>query len=425
MSNSTLMTFPAVKQIDNGIKFWILFTYASSLIVLGLVADYPQQIFKGISSILQSPSILLTDYLVVGGLGATFINSGLVALIGLIVVKFAKLNISGSIIAAIFTMAGFALFGKNILNVWPIFIGVYFYAKIKKDKFGKYILPALFGTTLAPMVSQFALGFNLAPAVGIILGIVFGVLTGFILSPLATHILGFHKGFNIYNVGVTGGFAGTVLVALFRGHGLQIEPGLIWGKGFNSTLVPIFIIYFTSIIIIGLALDPDSWRSLGKLFSNTGILPTDFIDLNGFGVTCINMGLVGLIGIVYILLTGSELNGPTLGGLLTMAGFGAFGKHVKNIIPIMLGVYIGTVFKIWSPSDPGAILAALFGTTLAPIAGVFGPFAGVLAGFIHLSVVMNVGYLHGGMNLYNNGFAGGIVAAFLVGTMGVFIKTNK
>lgn len=416
---------PTAKKIDNKTKFRVVAAYASALVALGLFIDSPGKIALGLFSIIQSPGVLLTDYMAIGGLGAAFINSGLVALIGLGLVKFAKLNISGPIIAAIFTMAGFALFGKNILNIWPIFIGVYLYAKVKRDRFGRYILPALFGTTLAPMVSQFAFGFNLNPAVGVALGILFGVLTGFILSPLATHMLGFHRGYNIYNIGVTGGFAGTILMSLFRGHGLKGEPTLIWGEGFNSTLIPIFIIYFVSLIILGLVLDPNSWRFLGKLFDNAGVLVTDFIDLHGFGVTCINMGLVGLIGIIYISLTGSDLNGPTLGGLFTMVGFGAFGKHVKNIIPIMLGVYVGATLKIWYPSQPGVILAALFGTTLAPIAGTFGPLVGLIAGYIHLSVVMNVGYLHGGMNLYNNGFAGGIVAALMISVLGSFVKIDK
>lgn len=50
----------------------------------------------------------------------------------------------------------------------------------------------------------------------------------------------------------------------------------------------------------------------------------------------------------------------------------------------------------------------------APIAGEFGILCGVLAGFLHASVALNVGIVYGGMNLYNNGFAGGIVAMFLV-----------
>ena len=39
---------------------------------------------------------------------------------------------------------------------------------------------------------------------------------------------------------------------------------------------------------------------------------------------------------------------------------------------------------------------------------------GVAAGFIHLVVVHNVGIIHGGLNLYNNGFAGGLVATAIV-----------
>ena len=60
------------------------------------------------------------------------------------------------------------------------------------------------------------------------------------------------------------------------------------------------------------------------------------------------------------------------------------------------------------------MLALLFSTTLAPVAGEFGVVAGIVAGYLHSSVVLNVGIVYGGMNLYNNGYAGGIVAIFMV-----------
>ena len=59
------------------------------------------------------------------------------------------------------------------------------------------------------------------------------------------------------------------------------------------------------------------------------------------------------------------------------------------------------------------MLAALFGTTLAPIAGRFGWAWGLVAGFVHSSVAQTVGQLHGGLVLYNNGFAAGLVASIL------------
>ena len=60
------------------------------------------------------------------------------------------------------------------------------------------------------------------------------------------------------------------------------------------------------------------------------------------------------------------------------------------------------------------MLALLFSTTLAPVAGEFGVVAGIVAGYLHSSVALNVGIVYGGMNLYNNGYAGGIVAIFMV-----------
>jgi hypothetical protein len=116
----------------------------------------------------------------------------------------------------------------------------------------------------------------------------------------------------------------------------------------------------------------------------------------------------------YILAVGGELNGPVIGAIFTIVGFAAFGKHPRNIVPIMIGVFLGSLAKPWSADDPSILLAALFGTTLAPIAGRFGWHWGIVAGFIHSSAALTVGPVHAGLNLYNNGFAAGIVASVLV-----------
>ena len=109
----------------------------------------------------------------------------------------------------------------------------------------------------------------------------------------------------------------------------------------------------------------------------------------------------------YILAVGGELNGPVIGAIFTIVGFAAFGKHPRNIVPIMAGVFLGSLAKPWSADDPSILLAALFGTTLAPIAGRFGWHWGVVAGFVHSSAALSVGPVHAGLNLYNNGFAAG------------------
>jgi hypothetical protein len=126
------------------------------------------------------------------------------------------------------------------------------------------------------------------------------------------------------------------------------------------------------------------------------------------------MGLAGVMGVAYVLATGGDLNGPSIGAILTIVGFAAFGKHPRNIAPVMIGVFLGALARSASPADPSLTLAALFGTTLAPIAGRFGFGWGIVAGFVHSAAALTVGPLHAGLNLYNNGFAAGIVASLLV-----------
>ena len=135
-----------------------------------------------------------------------------------------------------------------------------------------------------------------------------------------------------------------------------------------------------------------------------------------------NMAAVGSVGLTYILLIGGDLSGPVVGGILTVFGFGAFGVHMKNFIPCMLGVYIAAQIKIFTPAMPSIQLAALFSSSLAPIAGQFGLVAGIIAGILHTSIVTSTTQMYLGLNLYNNGFAAGFVAIIMIPLLESFMK---
>jgi hypothetical protein len=126
------------------------------------------------------------------------------------------------------------------------------------------------------------------------------------------------------------------------------------------------------------------------------------------------MGLMGLMALAFVWFTGSDWNGPVIGGVLTIVGFSAFGKHPLNALPPMIGVCVAAALSSYGLSAPTSQLAILFSSTLAPVSGTYGPLAGVFAGILHFMLVQTVGVLHGGLNLYNNGFAGGMTAGLLV-----------
>jgi hypothetical protein len=134
------------------------------------------------------------------------------------------------------------------------------------------------------------------------------------------------------------------------------------------------------------------------------------------------MGILGIYSTIYVSIIGGDLNGPTIGAILTIVGFGAFGKHLRNVFPVMIGATLSSLLNIWQISSPGMVLGILFSSTLAPISGQFGWAYGALAGFLHICLVMNLSYLHGGLNLYNNGFAGGMACIILIPIITAFRK---
>lgn len=387
------------------------------LILTAFFVNTPVEVLSGELAILTSPSILITDYIAYANLGAALFNAGLVTLIGLGLAWIIRARFNGYLLSAIFTLCGFAFFGKNVLNILPIFIGVFLFDLLfSHARMKGLIAPLLFGTTLGPVVSQVAFGFDLG-WVGIAGGIILGVLIGMLLAALMNHIYSFHLGYNLYNTGTTGGFVATVVYITMRGFGLDIEPAFYWATAYTPFLTVVVLILMVSLILIGL-LWGASFSKYQHIWKSSGRLASDYVVITDLGTTLVNMGLIGLISLGYVHLVRGDVNGATLAGIFTVAGFGALGKHPRNIVPVMLGVFLFCIPNIWEHSDPGPLLAALFCTTLAPLAGKFGFLAGLAAGALHLPMVMHVGGVHGYMNLYNNGFAGGLAMLIIIG----FIK---
>jgi hypothetical protein len=321
---------------------------------------------------------------------------------------------TGAAVACLFLVLGFALFGKNLLNVWGIVVGVWLYSRFKGETFATNINTAFFGLALAPIFSEILFSSTLPVAAGLPLAVATSLVMGFALAPAAAQVFKAHMGFSLYNMGFTAGLLGTLVVALYKSYGFVPDPVFVWTTGNNVLLATFLTVLFASMVAAGFWLDRSALARMKQIASTSGQSPTDFIALAGLGPTLANMGVTGAIGMAYILAVGGELNGPVIGAIFTVAGFAAFGKHPRNIVPIMLGVLLGSLAKPWNMDDPSILLAALFGTTLAPIAGRFGWRWGVVAGFIHSSAALTVGPVHAGLNLYNNGFAAGIVASVLV-----------
>ena len=382
----------------------------------------PAQIIAGMKEIILSRDALITDYFKLAGYGAAFFNAGMVLGLEVVLVIRLKVPFTGLTMAAFFINVGYALWGKNPVNIIPILAGTVLYARLHRAGLSRYIYTALFGTSLAPFVTEmvfllpFPYFFNLLWAVAI------GVFIGFVLPPLSMHTASMHMGYNLFNVGFSAGTLAFVLVCVLESFGLSCSPVFIWREGRHAGIVTGLYLFFTFTFLSGLLVSRGRIGGIWKIMRHPGRAVADFVLMDGAGTTLMNMGLIGFVGTTYILVVGGDFSGPVVGAIFTAFGFAAFGAHLKNYLPVLAGVFLSTFFSHSTPQTPGIQLAALFAVGLAPIAGQFGPVAGIAAGLLHSAIVMCTSQMYGGLNLYNNGFSAGWVAIVMVPVLESFMK---
>ena len=80
------------KELHKEQKLKILFIFPLTFMILGILFSYFDgetnlTLSSGLKNILSSPSILITDFLSVGGIGSTFVNVALISFYNLYLLK--------------------------------------------------------------------------------------------------------------------------------------------------------------------------------------------------------------------------------------------------------------------------------------------------------------------------------------------------
>ena len=412
---------PILKKQMNR-QYYYLFGLSVMLMLLAFVIESPQSLVSGMMTILVSPSQLFTDYMEIASVGSTLLNVAI--MLGISIYSYKKLEIplNGTVIGSLGMLAGFSFFGKNLFNSIPFMIGVWIYTKVTKQNYRNYVIVGLFGSALGPLISFLAFSGVLPQGWSVLIAYALGIFIGFILPQLSTQFLGFHQGFSLYNVGFTAGIIGMVVLGFMNAFGIEVETRTLTSTQSPLILYQLLIGLCVILIVTSFYLhvkkkEKYQFKLLLKL---SGRLPSDFVEMTNLATVTLNMSIIGFILLGYVLMIGGQLNGPIVGSIIGVMSFGAFGNQVKNTVPVLVGIMIGSYLTGVEPTSTSALIAAIFGTTLAPVSGYYGPFAGMIAGFVHITLVSHVVVMHGGLNLYNNGFAGGFVAAVLVPIFEIF-----
>ena len=248
-----------------------------------------------------------------------------------------------------------------------------------------------------------------------------------------------HKGYDLYSAALPGGLLGFFLAALlYKTAGYTVpEIAAHLGDSHPEIVWTFCAVFFALCIAGGYWLNGKSFSGYGALLKDSGH-KSDFVGKYGAGLAIMNVGVYGLMITAYYIAVNALMgnvfggfNGVTLGIVFCMVCFGAAGAHPGNIWPIMVGYVAASFIATQVVGGPFAVNAQAimvglcFASGLAPIAGVYGWWAGVVGGAAHYALVTSVPAIHGGFSLYNGGFTALVIAVILVPQLESFCKTKE
>lgn len=404
-------------SIDTWFRKYLILLLSIATLIYALFMPDASSMLSDYWKLLTHQTYLMHDFFAIGGVSATFLNVSLHFLIAFLLMREREtFRYNGLQIASIGIFVGHGFFGTHPLNFLPIIFGIWLYVRYTEQNFSRNASICLFSASNGPIVSfiLFNNGFSFK---SFMFAMVFAITIGFIAVPLAEHMIKFHQGFTLYNFGFTAGIIAMFAVLFFPMLNYEVKAvTYISDHAHTYALIYVMLILMLLLVlaVVGHKSTPHYREEYSRLIDSAGRVPADFVTRFGYGVSAINMFLNGSIYLALILLTNFPINGSVIGGLISVIAFSAFGKHPRNALPIAVGVALATLLSGGDFQSQTFLLPLLFGTSLAPIAGQFGFVYGILAGFLHYHLVNSVFVLHLGMNLYNNGFSSGFVAAFLV-----------
>ena len=415
--------------------------------------------------IFTGPSKLVTDYFSLGCLASTLFNAALCGLACTLIITVSRAHANSTTFAAYILVIAHCFYGLNFINMWPPFIGVVVYCKVKKISRRENLHIAMFSTALAPFISDFLFYYpptssfkiGVFSVLGIVLSIAFGILSGFIVPALLPGMSAMHRGYNMYKaglaIGVLGIFVYCFLYKTFgvapHNTGFDSSAGYeVFGNTYYIFMNVFFAVIFSIALTIGYLRNGRSFRNYRRLTSCSGY-GLDFADKFGMPLCLINFGVYGFCILAYLnvvfwlptvfpfLPQGVGFTGPTVGVTFAALTFSADGQHPKNVAPIALGytILFALVCSIclitgadipWTLSTQAYINGLAFATGLCPIAGSYGFKYGVISGLVSAIICTSTAAMHGGFVLYNGGFNAGLAAIILIPIFDFYkIKPSK
>jgi hypothetical protein len=142
---------------------------------------------------------------------------------------------------------------------------------------------SVFAGTLGPVVSHLIFGYGFTGIFAWVLGITVGIILGFFVIPIARHLLKFHDGFNLYNIGFASGIIGIVFVSVMKSLGYPTERVVLLYQSHDSIILALLFISCLYLMTVGYFAEEELIKKWKLILPISGRAISDFTEPAGFG----------------------------------------------------------------------------------------------------------------------------------------------
>lgn len=397
--------------LSTDIIFIFLLTYGLSITLAAFFLASPEKLISGMEQIVRSPSNLITDYVHIAGVGAAFLNSGLVTLSSLFLLRKHKHHFCSLTVSVIMMLSGFSFFGKNIVNSAPIILGCLIYLRIHHSGRQDLLVMGLLSTCLSPIVSTIYCAPDHSAISNKFIALVAGLLIGYTILPIFEFLKVHTKELNLYNMGFSAGFIGVIGNLTTRNIlAIKIVPHDLSFEHHHALLIFLAALFTLPFLVFLYFYKKNIDRSKHL-----------FLDLKKIA----RFSLYGYLAVIFTLILNVPLSGILVGAILTFAGFSMYNFKFRYFFFPALGVFLTALLLYRDAATTNNIVIILFASTLSPMTRKYGLVTGTLSGALFSLITRNTQYLTAGINLYNCGFAGGITVLLMDFVRVSFYRNTK
>lgn len=397
--------------LSTDIIFIFLLTYGLSITLAAFFLASPEKLISGMEQIVRSPSNLITDYVHIAGVGAAFLNSGLVTLSSLFLLRKHKHHFCSLTVSVIMMLSGFSFFGKNIVNSAPIILGCLIYLRIHHSGRQDLLVMGLLSTCLSPIVSTIYCAPDHSAISNKFIALVAGLLIGYTILPIFEFLKVHTKELNLYNMGFSAGFIGVIGNLTTRNIlAIKIVPHDLSFEHHHALLIFLAALFTLPFLVFLYFYKKNIDRSKHL-----------FLDLKKIA----RFSLYGYLAVIFTLILKVPLSGILVGAILTFAGFSMYNFKFRYFFFPALGVFLTALLLYRDAATTNNIVIILFASTLSPMTRKYGLVTGTLSGALFSLITRNTQYLTAGINLYNCGFAGGITVLLMDFVRVSFYRNTK